>query len=148
MSVEVTTTGGTIVSASTGSGTSVSLTSSSTSISVASPNKAASVSLIDNSASITVASPSVNSVSLTSKGPTGDTGATGPQGEIGSDKFYKHIQRVASSLWIVTHNLNKYPSVSVTDSAGTVVIGMVDYDSLNQVTLNFKSTFSGTVYFN
>ena len=123
MSVEVTTTGGTIVSASTGSGTS-------------------------SSASITVASPSVNSVSLTSKGPKGDTGATGPQGEIGSDKFYKHIQRVASSLWIVTHNLNKYPSVSVTDSAGTVVIGMVDYDSLNQVTLNFKSTFSGTVYFN
>tara|TARA_R110000772_G_scaffold79599_1_gene170164 strand:- start:277 stop:624 length:348 start_codon:yes stop_codon:yes gene_type:complete len=115
MSVQVTTTRGTMVSASTGSGTSVSLTSSSTSVS-ASP-------------------PAVNSIGVTSN-PTV------------ADKTKTHIQGVASSVWIVTHGLNKYPSVSVTDSAGTTVIGMIEYDSLNQVTLTFKSSFSGKVHFN
>ena len=68
MSVEVTTTGGTIVSASTGSGTSVSLTSSSTSVSVTSP--------------------ATNSVAITSKGPKGDTGATGPIGPDLDESLY------------------------------------------------------------
>ena len=115
MSVEVTTTGGTIVSASTSRGTSVSLTSSSTSISVTSP--------------------AVNPISVTSNATVGD-------------KTKTHIQGVASSVWIVTHNLNKYPSVSVTDSAGSTVIGMIEYNSLNQVTLTFKASFSGRVHFN
>tara|TARA_B110000858_G_scaffold185651_1_gene228030 strand:+ start:960 stop:1667 length:708 start_codon:yes stop_codon:yes gene_type:complete len=65
-----------------------------------------------------------------------------------ADKNYVHTQSVSSTSWVVTHNLNKNPSVSVTDSAGTAVIGKVDYNSLNQVTLTFKSTFSGKAYFN
>tara|TARA_R110000803_G_scaffold203764_1_gene269494 strand:- start:1532 stop:2197 length:666 start_codon:yes stop_codon:yes gene_type:complete len=64
MSVEVTTTGGTIVSTSTSLGTSVSLTSSSTSVSVSSP--------------------AVNSIAIASKGPKGDTGATGAAGATGA----------------------------------------------------------------
>tara|TARA_B110000858_G_scaffold197645_1_gene260073 strand:- start:9 stop:566 length:558 start_codon:yes stop_codon:yes gene_type:complete len=65
-----------------------------------------------------------------------------------TDKHYVHTQSVSSATWVVTHSLGKHPSVSVTDSAGTAVVGKVDYDSLNQVTLNFKSTFSGKAYFN
>jgi hypothetical protein len=65
-----------------------------------------------------------------------------------SDKNYVHIQNVTSSVWVVTHNLDKYCAVAVVDSAGTVVIGQVDYNSLNQTTLTFKSTFSGKAYFN
>ena len=65
-----------------------------------------------------------------------------------SDKNYVHTQNTTSSTWVVTHNLNKFPSVSVVDSAGTKVIGQVDYDSLNQITLTFKASFSGKAYFN
>jgi hypothetical protein len=51
-------------------------------------------------------------------------------------------------VWTVTHNLGKNPSVAVVDSAGTVVIGQVDYDTINQITLTFKAAFSGKAYFN
>ena len=64
------------------------------------------------------------------------------------DKNYTHTQSSSSTSWVVTHNLNKYPSVEVVDSAGTVVIGVVDYNSVNQVTLTFKAGFSGKAYFN
>ncbi len=65
-----------------------------------------------------------------------------------NDKNYVHTQSSASATWVVTHNLNKNASVTVVDSANTVVIGQVDYDSLNQITLTFSGAFSGKAYFN
>lgn len=47
-----------------------------------------------------------------------------------------------------THNLGKRPAVTVVDSAGTVVIGEVDYLDDNTVRLTFCAAFSGTAYFN
>ena len=83
-------------------------------------------------------------------GPTGLTGSTGPTGAAGSggDLNYTHTQSVPSATWAVTHNLNKYPNVVVVDSAGTVVIGEVIYDSLLAVTLVFTAGFSGKAYLN
>ena len=65
-----------------------------------------------------------------------------------SDKNYVWTQSSSANAWVITHNLGKYPSVTVVDSAGTVVIGIVNYNSLNQVTMTFKATFSGKAYFN
>ncbi len=65
-----------------------------------------------------------------------------------TDKNYVHTQSSSSASWVVGHNLGKYASATVVDSAGTVVIGQVDYDSLNQITITFKATFSGKVYVN
>lgn len=45
-------------------------------------------------------------------------------------------------------NLGKRPAVTVVDSAGTVVIGEVDYLDDNTVRLTFCAAFSGTAYFN
>jgi hypothetical protein len=64
------------------------------------------------------------------------------------DKTYNHQQAVPSAQWVVTHGLNKYPSVSVVDSAGSSVVGDVLYDSLNQVTITFSAPFSGNAFFN
>jgi len=63
MSVEVSTTAGTLVSTTTSEGISATVTSSSSSVSVTSP--------------------AVNSVSVSEKGPKGDTGATGATGATG-----------------------------------------------------------------
>ena len=38
------------------------------------------------------------------------------------DKTYEHVQSATSASWVVTHGLNKNPSVTVVDSAGTTVI--------------------------
>jgi len=61
---------------------------------------------------------------------------------------YVHVQGLPSSSWVVTHNMNKYPSVTVIDSASNEVEGEVTYNSLNSVTITFSGSFSGTAYFN
>jgi hypothetical protein len=52
-------------------------------------------------------------------------------------------QASASATWVIVHNLNKYPSVTIFDSTGREVKGQINYDSLNQVTLTFTAAFSG-----
>ena len=64
------------------------------------------------------------------------------------DKNYEHDQSSPSSSWVITHNLSKRASVSVVDSAGTMVMCDVQYDSDNQITLNFDSSTSGKAYIN
>jgi hypothetical protein len=64
------------------------------------------------------------------------------------DKNFVYTQAGAQSVWVVNHNLNKYCSVSVVDTAGTTIYGSIEYDSLNQVTLTFSAPFSGQAFFN
>ena len=64
------------------------------------------------------------------------------------DANHVHDQGSASATWVVTHGLGKLCSVTVVDSANTVVIGDITYNSVNQVTLKFSGSFSGKAYFN
>lgn len=64
------------------------------------------------------------------------------------DKHYVHTQSEASATWNVIHNLSKHPSITVVDSAGTVVVGQVDYISTSRCTLSFGGSFSGIAYAN
>ena len=64
------------------------------------------------------------------------------------DKTYIHKQRTASSTWDVVHNLNKYPSVMIVDSANTVVIGEISYVDMNHLIITFIGSFSGRAYLN
>jgi hypothetical protein len=64
------------------------------------------------------------------------------------DKHYVHLQNLAASTWIVVHNLDKHPAITVVDSAGTLVEGDLQHDSLNQATLTFSAPFSGAAYCN
>lgn len=57
-------------------------------------------------------------------------------------------QSVASDTWNVTHNLGKYPSVSVVDSGGNLVDGEVKYVTNNRISITFTSPFSGKAYLN
>lgn len=61
----------------------------------------------------------------------------------GVDAHYRHSQGVPSDTWVIIHNLNKRPAITVTDSAGTVVQGSIQYDSLAQATATFSAPFSG-----
>lgn len=72
-------------------------------------------------------------------------------GELGGgsgDKTYVHTQSSSSSIWIVNHNLNKWVSVNVVDTAKTIIIGHVVYLSLNSVRIEFSVPFSGEAYIN
>ena len=64
------------------------------------------------------------------------------------DKHYTHTQDVVSDIWTIQHNLNKMPSITVIDSAGSEVFGEIDYVDENNVTLTFTGAFSGKAYLN
>jgi len=64
------------------------------------------------------------------------------------DLTYTHDQGAPSSMWIISHNLNKYPSVSVVDTASNIVVGAIHYSDLNNITIKFNSAFSGKAHFN
>lgn len=69
-------------------------------------------------------------------------------GLIAKESTFIHTQAVASAEWTIQHNLDKYPSVTVVDSAGSVVIGDCQYTSRNAVVLTFNGGFSGKAYLN
>jgi len=52
------------------------------------------------------------------------------------------------SEWTITHNLGKFPSVTVVDSANSVVVGDVDYTNSNILTITFSAAFSGCAFLN
>ena len=59
---------------------------------------------------------------------------------------YHHIQGTPSNNWVITHNLNFNPNVTVVDSAGTNVEGEVRYVNGNTTVVAFQSAFSGDAY--
>lgn len=61
---------------------------------------------------------------------------------------HAHDQSIASATWNITHNLNKYPSVTITDSAGDEVEGEVRYNGANSLTVKFSAPFAGKAYLN
>ena len=64
------------------------------------------------------------------------------------DANFVFTQGSVATQWVVDHNLAKKPSVTVVDSAGTVVIGQVTYNTDNRCTLDFQAGFSGKAFFN
>ena len=95
---------------------------------------------------VTVTEIAGSSTVVTEKGNS--VTVTGVIGGVSLDANYVYVQTSPSATWVITHNLNKYCSVTVVDSADNIVFGDVLYNSLNQVTLTFAGAFSGKAFFN
>lgn len=65
---------------------------------------------------------------------------------LAASQRYVHIQTVPSNIWPIQHPLGGEPSVTVVDSAKTMVIGEVRYISTTQIEVQFTSPFSGFAY--
>jgi len=61
---------------------------------------------------------------------------------------FEFTQGVPATTWNITHNLNKFPSITVIDTGNTVVTGEYNYTSKNTVTLTFSAAFAGKAYLN
>lgn len=85
--------------------------------------------------------PSINGVTLAGDKSSSDLGISG-------DKTYIHQQSIASSHWIVGHNMEKYPSVTIIDSENNNILGIISYTSNNTLTIDFASNCSGVAYCN
>lgn len=61
---------------------------------------------------------------------------------------YVHDQAIPESVWVVEHNLGRYPSVTVIDSAGTQFISQVEYNSKDKLTIYMNGSTTGKAYLN
>ena len=64
----------------------------------------------------------------------------------GNTRRHVHSQPSAAETWTINHSLGGRPSITVVDTADTVVIGEVTYISDSQIIVEFTSAFSGFAY--
>jgi hypothetical protein len=61
---------------------------------------------------------------------------------------YVHRQDVPADVWEIRHDLGKFPSVEIVDSANQVVHGDLEHVSPNKVVARFSHKFSGRAFLN
>lgn len=64
------------------------------------------------------------------------------------DKHYVHVQTDADVEWVVNHNLDKYPAVSIVNESGKEIFGQVNYVDSMVLRVKFSETMRGRVYCN
>lgn len=113
------------------------------------------VTVIEGGVKILVREPAFKIVTIGIQGPSGPQGIQGIQGEQGvqgqdgtGDLSFVHNQSVPSTVWVISHNLGKRPSVRVVDSGDTTIVGhVVDIDD-NSLQVEFSAPFGGKAYLN
>ena len=65
-----------------------------------------------------------------------------------SDLTFIFNQAVPATVWNITHNLGKFPSVSVVNSNNLLINGEITYIDDNNLTCNFSAAFAGKAYLN
>lgn len=65
----------------------------------------------------------------------------------GGDTFVFDFD-ASSTFWVIYHNLNKRPTVTVVDSTNAVVESTVEYLGNNAVQITLNSPFKGQAYLN
>ena len=63
-------------------------------------------------------------------------------------RTFIYTQNQASARWEIHHDLDKWPSVTIVDTAKTVIVGEVQYIDRNYIICTFSHPFSGTAYLN
>ncbi|EGW39152.1 hypothetical protein [Desulfosporosinus sp. OT] len=61
---------------------------------------------------------------------------------------YIHQQISPAQVWIISHNLGRFPAVTIVDSAGSIVLGDIEYISVQRVQISFTAAFAGKAYLN
>lgn len=82
------------------------------------------------------------------QGLQGIQGIQGEQGIPGVASTYTHTQIAASTLWTIEHDLGKKPSVSVVDSAETLIMANIIYLDNNRCQVELSMAISGKAYCN
>ena len=64
------------------------------------------------------------------------------------DKNFVFDQTLPSTTWNITHNLGKFPSATIVDSANTVIEAQINHISINSLDIVFNNSTSGKAYIN
>lgn len=63
-------------------------------------------------------------------------------------KTFEFEQGIASDTWVIAHNLDKYPSVTLVDSTETEFFAEVEYNDKNNCTIYLNGATKGKAYLN
>ena len=111
------------------------------------------VDAINNIANIDLTDSDGAKTTVKLKGGTGITLTQPASNEItiaslNDDANFVFTQGIPSATWNITHNLGKFPSVSVVDTADQLMYGDTEYFNENSLTITFSAPFSGKAYLN
>ena len=104
-------------------------------------------SIISRSSGDLLVSPIITGVGVAPT-PSADTNT----GQLATTAFvhivtrYVHEQLQPSSTWIVNHGMHKYPNITILDSNNRLVMGDIEYSSLDTVTLLFSESIAGKAH--
>jgi len=59
-----------------------------------------------------------------------------------------YTQATPSATWVITHNLNAYPSATTVDISNVQIVGDLSYTNVNQLIINFSAPVDGKAYLN
>ena len=59
---------------------------------------------------------------------------------LNGDKNYIHTQSSPAAIWNYTHGLGKKPSVTIIDSAGSIILAKLTYVDLNTIQIDFNGS--------
>lgn len=81
---------------------------------------------------------------------SGPRGEKGDNGDVAGnpDVAFSWSPPSAQQIWVIPHNLGKFPSVTVLDSENRVVTAAVTYLNINSVEVAFAFATTGTAYLN
>jgi hypothetical protein len=88
---------------------------------------------------ITVGQPVTQVVSVAEQGPMGPAGGT-------TTTIINIVE--PQTTWTLSHFLGKYPSLTIIDTSGAVVIASYTYLNSNTIEVDFSAPTSGTAYLN
>jgi hypothetical protein len=78
-------------------------------------------------------------------GPAGPPGDPGPQGPPGTPSpQFDQTFTTATTQWVIVHNLDAYPVVTLYDLYGFAISGDVSMPDRNTVVVDFAVPFAGT----
>lgn len=79
-------------------------------------------------------------------GPEGPPGGKGEPGE--PAKSFVFTEGTPSTVWTIKHKLKRFPSVTVQDTAGDEVMGIIDYINEEELTVTFTANVTGKAFLN
>ena len=65
-----------------------------------------------------------------------------------TSQTYVFEQGIVSDTWVINHDLNKFPTVTVIDTAGTLFDAQVEYTDRNNCIVYINGATKGTAYLN
>lgn len=65
-----------------------------------------------------------------------------------SDKNYIYEQTEAKNVWVINHDLDKYPSVIIVDGNNIAIVGEIEYMNKSQVIIRFNKNETGKAILN